>query len=1257
MSEIKIVNGVSIQSKTDKEYVRVASEMNKQQALSVFFNTQEKQRAALNFIERDREEYKDNDLYKEEEAAIKANPTMPFNVQSAPDEYIEKKLNLFYFDDNENDKTITEDKDYETVLASVNTAEECQNLINILLEYIDKSDCYTTGLLMEKYGCKKFDTTQEVRKLVLALEIKKAQLKTEAGVNIVPTQAVYDEAQKDIAEEINSELNDNLIKVLFDSPEKCQAAIDAIVLGNDDITKYVDILKKLEKHKQENFPNASFTIEQRKAMLEHRTYILKELNVLLIDESTSSNKNIWTVNYNAYRRVLNNIDSAAECQTIIDKLLDTGRYGHFDAPNEIKGLLLALEMKKKEFDEKEVKKVEDPKIREERQAARELNNYVWQILFDQSLHLSQSCNQARKEIGSFEYSGLYWHSVFTGKATLGDLIKGENDPYEHLNDIYFKFSDAVSELGSYKDTTSIDEFGAKINALLANGNYDVELVKKIIKIQKSYQEAKVLEQINAVKSLPYSPENIEKMEKALEGRDSIISQLGPKIDYANAPDSQKYEYLQKLLEANSQNLSKNLGGKTPSQIIKEFDDTHIAFLKMLGVTNVQEELEAFRERTQMAGGITKGLVVISASILTGGIAGAGAVTTGIVTGTTSFGAEVYDRATDDVENLSSVGDWAGIAGHSIIDGVMVGGSMKATAAILKTGSKPMLKIGTTFVTDGTIGTVGAYGHALIDGRELTKEDAALNFGFAAAGSVLGARAVFKGAQKTTAINSRRANIDELLDDAATNNQTRLYSKPAKQPVSKPKISTQNAEEARISAMVARDSAPNNTFNPMYSNLPKEIRPARARVGQKGEITADTPICINGQIYKFDIPDNSTHIIRGEDLSILGTSEIKLTKTNGKIELEILKGEVGVITSSADDIATLTTIHSVTLKPNTSIKLTTNCTKTPTIDVITDIPISPRLRTMENKVNVAGQNKQVSVQTLEKPIETGKPLMITEDIKISIDNGAFVDELNLTAFADGESVFIGNAPRATIKLPDVELGTLIKVTRMGDKFKVEKFYGNVKLINEVPTPNATAPSTPKPNTPVKRVKTANSSDTPATPNKVSTTPTTVKQEVIFPEWGNIHVAGQDYDLGILAESLKNGESIILGNTSNSAVKIATDIEAPVAIKITKYGAGYKVENLRGAGFKYDKHNIAQSVINSEIQVGSRIFLPDGRELVVTEALLKKIKEGKFAKITLNSNGKPVINSSKNYNDMSITIENQGGKYICVDEAWEGAIILK
>ena len=102
----------------------------------------------------------------------------------------------------------------------------------------------------------------------------------------------------------------------------------------------------------------------------------------------------------------------------------------------------------------------------------------------------------------------------------------------------------------------------------------------------------------------------------------------------------------------------------------------------------------------------------------------------------------------------------------------------------------------------------------------------------------------------------------------------------------------------------------------------------------------------------------------------------------------------------------------------------------------------------------------------------------------------------------------------------------------------------------------------------------------------------------------------------------------------------------------------VDTLFGvAGFKYDKHNIAQSVINSEIQAGSRIFMPDGREFAVTEALLKKIKEGKVAKITLNSNGKPVINASRNYNDMSITIENQGGKYICVDEAWEGAIILK
>ncbi len=1254
MSEIKIVNGVSIQPKTDSECVRAAYEMNRQQALSVFFNTKEKQSAALNFIEKDRKEYKDNDLYKEEQAAIKANNPMSSNVQSAPDEYVEKKLKLFYFDDAENDKTITEDKDYETVLASVNTAEECQKLINILLEHIAGSDFYHTDLLMEKYGCKNFDTTQEIRKLVLALEIKKAQLKTDADINIVPTQEVYDKAQKDIEDEINSELNDNLIKVLFDSPEKCQAAIDAIVLGNDDITKYVNILKKLKKHKQENFPNASFTVEQRKAMLEHRNYILKELDVLLMNDSTSNKKDIRTVNYYDYRRTLKSVDSAAECQIMIDKLLDEGRRGHFNTPNEVKGLLLALEMKKKEFDEKEIKKVEDPKNRKERQTARELNNYVWQTLLDQSLQLSQSCNQARKEIGAFEYSGLYWHSVFTGKATLGELIKGngENDPYEQLNDIYFKFSDAVSELGSYKDSATIDEFGAKVNELLAHGSYDIELVKKVIKTQKLYQEAKVLEQINAVKSLPYSPENIVKMENALGGRDNIINQLGSEINYANASDNQKYEYLQRLLEANSQILDEKLGGKTITQIEEEFNNTYMSFLKMIGVTNINEELNAFRERTEIAGAVTKGIVVVSASILTGGIAGAGVVTTGAVTGAASFGAETLNRATDEVENLSSVGDWAEVTGHAAVDGITVGGAMKVGAMITNSGLKPITKVGAIFLADGGIGTTGSYAHALIDGRELTGEEIALNFGIAAAGSVLGVRTVFKGTKtsphENQSLSSRNAKINELI---IANNQARLYNKLGTQ------INAQTVEEARIGAMVARDSAPNNSFNPMYSNLPKELRPARAVAGQKGAINPDTPICINGQIYKFDIPDNSTHIIRGEDLSILGPSEIKLTKTNGQIELEILKGEVAVITSSADDVAAITTINSLKLtKQNQSLKITTNGTKTPVIEEMASIPVTLKT-TRPLKSTKAGQGENVAMKTVEKPIETGKAVMITDDVKISIDDGAFANKLDLNAFADGQSVYIGNAPRATIELPDVELGTLIKVTRMGDKFKVEKFYGNVKLIEEVPTPNATAPSTQKPNTPVGRVNAANSSDASSTP-KVSKTPTTVKQEVIFPEWGNIHVEGKDYDLGVFAESLKRGESIIIGNTSNSAFKIATDIESPtIAIKITKYGAGYKVENLRGAGFKYDKHNIAVHVLDAEIKAGSRIIMPNGKEFVVTDSLLKGIKDGKFANVTLNSKGKPVLNSTKDYNDMSITIENQGGKYICINESWEGAILLK
>ena len=58
------------------------------------------------------------------------------------------------------------------------------------------------------------------------------------------------------------------------------------------------------------------------------------------------------------------------------------------------------------------------------------------------------------------------------------------------------------------------------------------------------------------------------------------------------------------------------------------------------------------------------------------------------------------------------------------------------------------------------------------------------------------------------------------------------------------------------------------------------------------------------------------------------------------------------------------------------------------------------------------------------------------------------------------------------------------------------------------------------------------------------------------------------------------------------------------------------------------------------------------------MLKGIKEGKSSRVVLNSKGKPVISSSAaNYNAMSITIQKINGKFVCVNESWEGVLLLK
>ena len=80
--------------------------------------------------------------------------------------------------------------------------------------------------------------------------------------------------------EINDK-NKKIFNLIFDSPEKCQTALDAIrngKLGN--ASKYLSVITALEHKLSNEYNNPTFSIEQRKSMKNGWDYATKELELI-----------------------------------------------------------------------------------------------------------------------------------------------------------------------------------------------------------------------------------------------------------------------------------------------------------------------------------------------------------------------------------------------------------------------------------------------------------------------------------------------------------------------------------------------------------------------------------------------------------------------------------------------------------------------------------------------------------------------------------------------------------------------------------------------------------------------------------------------------------------------------------------------------------------------------------------------------------------------------------------------------------------
>ena len=440
-----------------------------------------------------------------------------------------------------------------------------------------------------------------------------------------------------------------------------------------------------------------------------------------------------------FRGMLITIDSlktAKECQIFIDRINEQYK----DKIDKYKYVLDAAQTKMSSFPPEEIAKAQDPAWREEMRISREMNHLTARTLFDRQLKASVDLDRQRRQMG--------W-ADWTGQAIL-DLF-GESDIEEAYAN-YDAFREKVSRLYAVQYTMTREEFGKEVEKIMGQGKYDHKLVEKIQRNHPEYLQLtsakNTVDALNDLAEKKYSEESVREIEQVFGGIDKIKEYMP---NYEEYSDETKFVKLKQLVDSSASTakaqLEQMLNGRTYDDVIKAHEADYEKYLKMIGVKDIEQKMQEYREDVASAAGWVKCAVTVAGTIaLTVATGGAGGVlAAGLIATGTSAAVEVSNRATNDVADLSSWSDWGEIGQSAAIDGLSTALGMKVGGKILASTLGKYAKFGASVASDTAIGAAAE----LAQTGQVTWKGTLMGAAFAGAGNGLAVYVAGKGMRKYT----------------------------------------------------------------------------------------------------------------------------------------------------------------------------------------------------------------------------------------------------------------------------------------------------------------------------------------------------------------------------------------------------------------------------------------------------------------------------------------------------------------------------
>ncbi len=440
-----------------------------------------------------------------------------------------------------------------------------------------------------------------------------------------------------------------------------------------------------------------------------------------------------------FRAMLTTIDSfktAQECQIFIDRINEENK----DKIDKYKYVLDAAQTKMSSFPPEEIAKAQDPAWREEMRISREMNHLTARTLLDRQLKASVDLDRQLRQMGWTEYTGQAIVDIF-----------GESDIEEAYAN-YDAFREKVSRLYASQYTMTREEFGKEVEKIMGQGKYDHKLVEKIQRNHPEYLQLtsakNTVDSLNALAEKEYSEESIREMEQAFGGIDKIKEYMP---NYEEYSDETKFVNLKSLVRASASNakaqLDQTLNGRNYDDVIKAHEADYEKYLKMIGVKDIEQKMQEYREDVASAAGWVKCAVTVAGTVaLTVATGGAGGVlAAGLIATGTSAAVEVSNRATNDVADLSSWSDWGEIGQSAAIDGLSTALGMKAGGKILASTMGKYAKFGASVASDTAIGAAAEFAQT----GQVTVEGTLMNAAMAGAGNGLAVYVEGKGTRKYT----------------------------------------------------------------------------------------------------------------------------------------------------------------------------------------------------------------------------------------------------------------------------------------------------------------------------------------------------------------------------------------------------------------------------------------------------------------------------------------------------------------------------